>query len=65
MARRDMKNERVGNTLQTTALVNEVYLRLVDVKNVDWQHQAQFFAIVEMSAAARTIGRAAETLRVI
>ena len=45
MARRYMKNERPGNTLQTTALVNEVYLRLVDVKNVDWQHRAQFFAI--------------------
>ena len=34
-----------GNTLQTTALVNEVYLRMVDVKNVDWQQRAQFFAI--------------------
>jgi RNA polymerase sigma factor (TIGR02999 family) len=45
MARRYMKNERPGSTLQTTALVNEVYLRLVDVKNVDWQHRAQFFAI--------------------
>src|SRR5713101_5410214 len=45
MARRYMRNERAGNTLQTTALVNEVYLRLVDVKNVDWQHRAQFFAI--------------------
>jgi RNA polymerase sigma factor (TIGR02999 family) len=45
MARRYMKNERAGNTLQTTALVNEVYLRLVDVKNVDWQHRAQFFAM--------------------
>jgi RNA polymerase sigma factor (TIGR02999 family) len=45
MARRYMKNERPGNTLQTTALVNEVYLRLVDVKNVGWQHRAQFFAI--------------------
>jgi RNA polymerase sigma factor (TIGR02999 family) len=45
IARRYMKNERPGNTLQTTALVNEVYLRLVDVKNVDWQHRAQFFAI--------------------
>lgn len=31
--------------LQATALVNEVYLRLVDVKNVEWQHRAQFFAI--------------------
>ena len=45
MARRCMKNERAGRTLQTTALVNEVYLRLVDVKNVNWQHRAQFFAI--------------------
>jgi len=45
MARRYMKSERPGHTLQTTALVNEVYLRLVDVKNVDWQHRAQFFAI--------------------
>ena len=45
IARRYMKNESPGNTLQTTALVNEVYLRLVDVKNVDWQHRAQFFAI--------------------
>jgi RNA polymerase sigma factor (TIGR02999 family) len=45
MARRYMRNERPGITLQTTALVNEVYLRLVDVKNVDWQHRAQFFAI--------------------
>jgi hypothetical protein len=40
-----MRNERTGNTLQTTALVNEVYLRLVDVKNVEWQHRTQFFAI--------------------
>jgi RNA polymerase sigma factor (TIGR02999 family) len=45
IARRYMRNERAGNTLQATALVNEVYLRLVDVKNVDWQHRAQFFAI--------------------
>src|SRR5216683_7604458 len=45
MARHYMKDERTGNTLQTTALVNEVYLRLVDVKNVDWQQRGQFFAI--------------------
>ena len=41
IARRYMRNERDGHTLQATALVNEVYLRLVDVKNVDWQHRAQ------------------------
>jgi len=45
IARRYMRNERAGNTLQTTALVNEVYLRLVDVKNVRWEHRNQFFAI--------------------
>jgi RNA polymerase sigma factor (TIGR02999 family) len=44
MARRYMRNER-DSTLQATALVNEVYLRLVDVKNIDWQHRAQFFAL--------------------
>jgi RNA polymerase sigma factor (TIGR02999 family) len=45
VARRYMRNERAGNTLQTTALVNEVYLRLVDVKNVEFEHRAQFFAL--------------------
>ena len=45
MARRYMKNEAEGNTLQATALVHELYLRLVDVTNVEWQARAQFFAI--------------------
>jgi RNA polymerase sigma factor (TIGR02999 family) len=45
IAHRYMRNERAHNTLQTTALVNEAFLRLVDVKNVDWQQRAQFFAI--------------------
>jgi len=45
MARRHMKNERQAATLQTTALVNEVYLRLVDVTKVEWQQRAQFFAM--------------------
>jgi RNA polymerase sigma factor (TIGR02999 family) len=45
MARRYMKNEAEGNSLQVTALVHEVYLRLVDVSNVEWQARAQFFAI--------------------
>src|ERR1700687_3665232 len=45
IAHRYMWKERVGNTLQTTGLVNEAFLRLVDVKNVDWQQRAQFFAI--------------------
>ena len=45
MARRYIKNERPGNTLQATALVHEVYLRLVDVTKVEWQERAQFFAM--------------------
>jgi len=45
IARRYMQNEGQGNTLQTTAIVNEVYLRLVDVTKVDWQARAQFFAM--------------------
>src|SRR3984957_19359310 len=45
MARRFMKNEVPGNSLQATALVHEVYLRLVDVTNVEWHARAQFFAI--------------------
>jgi len=46
MARRYMKSQAQGNTLQATALVNEVYLRLVNVANVAWEARAQFFAIV-------------------
>jgi RNA polymerase sigma factor (TIGR02999 family) len=45
MARRYMKNEPAANTLQTTALVNEMYLRLVDVKSIEWKQRAQFFAV--------------------
>lgn len=45
MAGRCMKNEAEANTLQATALVHEVYLRLVDVANVEWQARAQFFSI--------------------
>jgi RNA polymerase sigma-70 factor, ECF subfamily len=40
-----MRNERSGRTIQTTALVHEAYLKLIDVTNVDWQHRAHFFAV--------------------
>lgn len=40
-----MKNECQANTLQTTALVHEVYLRLVDISKADWRDRAQFFAM--------------------
>lgn len=45
MARQHMRREDRRHTLQTTALVNEVYLRLVDQKRVRWQNRAHFFGI--------------------
>jgi RNA polymerase sigma-70 factor, ECF subfamily len=45
LAHRYMSRERPGHTLQTSALVNEAYLRLVDQKNVRWQDRAHFFGI--------------------
>jgi RNA polymerase sigma-70 factor (ECF subfamily) len=44
-AARYLRHERPGHTLQTTALINEAYLRLIDVKEVDWQSRKHFFAI--------------------
>lgn len=44
-AHRYMAQEQTGHTLQTTALVNEVYLRLLKVSEVNWQNRAHFFAI--------------------
>jgi len=40
-----MRRERAGHTLQTTALVNEAYVRLVDVKRINWQDRAHFLAM--------------------
>ena len=45
IAKRHMAGERQGHLLQATALVNEVYLRLVDVRRVQWQDRAHFFAV--------------------
>jgi RNA polymerase sigma factor (TIGR02999 family) len=45
LAHQHMRRERPGHTLQTTALVNEVYVRLIDQKRMRWQNRAQFFAI--------------------
>jgi len=40
-----MRAEREGHTLQTTALINELYLRLTDLQEIDWQNRAHFFAL--------------------
>jgi RNA polymerase sigma factor (TIGR02999 family) len=45
IASRYMRRERGGHTLQTTALVNEAYVRLVGAQGVDWQNRAHFFGI--------------------
>src|SRR5689334_6913567 len=45
LARRYMKGERDGHSLQTTELVNEAYLRLLDYRRMDWQDRIHFFAV--------------------
>ena len=52
IATRQIRGERAGHTLQPTALVHEVYLRLVDQRNVDWRNRAHFFGV-----AARVMRR--------
>ena len=45
IAARQLRSERANHTLQPTALVHEVYLRLVDQRQVDWQDRAHFFGV--------------------
>src|SRR5262245_15429021 len=45
VAARKLRNERADHTLQPTALVHEVYMRLVDQRHVDWQNRAHFFGV--------------------
>ena len=45
LAHQYLRRERAGNTLQTTALINEAYLKLVDYKKMRWQDRAHFFAV--------------------
>src|SRR5205814_3557474 len=52
LAHRYISRERPGNTLQTTALAHEAYLRLVDAQGVQWHNRAHFFAV-----AAQTMRR--------
>jgi RNA polymerase sigma-70 factor, ECF subfamily len=52
LARRHMSRERPGHALQATALVNEAYLRLIDIQRVHWHDRAHFFAV-----AARVMRR--------
>jgi len=58
IARRVMSHERPDDTLQPTALVNEVYLRLVDMRRVSWTDRAHFFALAARSMRRILVDRA-------
>ncbi len=72
-AKRYMSRENPGNLLQTTALINEAYLRLIDYKSVPWQSRAHFFGVaaqimrrilVDLARAENSTKRGGEALRV-
>jgi RNA polymerase sigma factor (TIGR02999 family) len=72
-ARRYMARENPGNLLQTTALINEAYLRLIDYKNVSWNNRAHFFGVasqimrrilVDLARAEQSAKRGGEAYRV-
>jgi RNA polymerase sigma factor (TIGR02999 family) len=60
MAHRKLSFEGTGHTLQTTALVHEAYLKLVDQRSVDWQNRTHFFAVAAL-AMRRILVNHAET----
>ena len=73
LARRYMQQEDTAHTLQATALVNDVYIRLVDQKRVNWQNRAHFFGaasqiirrlLVEHARARHRLKRGGNALRV-
>jgi RNA polymerase sigma factor (TIGR02999 family) len=73
LAERHMRRERAGHPLQTTALVNEAYVRLVDLQQVRWQNRAHFFGVaaqlmrhilVDFARARRRAERGGFTQRV-
>jgi RNA polymerase sigma factor (TIGR02999 family) len=72
LASRHLRHERPGHTLQTTALVHEAYLKLVDQKNMTWQNRVQFFAasaqvmrhiLVDHARNRRALKRGGENIR--
>jgi RNA polymerase sigma factor (TIGR02999 family) len=73
LAHQRMSRERPGHPLQTTALVNEAYLRLVDASRVRWQNRAHFFAVsaqlmrhilVDVARARRKLKRGGDVIQV-
>jgi RNA polymerase sigma-70 factor, ECF subfamily len=73
IAGRYMSHEAPGHTLNTTALVNEAYLRLVNQKNVNWQNRAHFFAVsaksmrsilIDMARGRKRLRRGGDTFHI-
>jgi RNA polymerase sigma-70 factor (ECF subfamily) len=73
IAHRYISRDRRGYTLQTTALVHEAYLRLIDANNVSWQNRAHFLAVaaqamrrilIDVARTRRSLKRGAQTRRV-
>jgi RNA polymerase sigma-70 factor (ECF subfamily) len=73
IANRYMRQQRPGHTLQTTALVNEAYLKLIDSSRVNWQNRTHFFAIsaqlmrrilVDFARAKNSLKRGGERVQV-
>ncbi len=58
MAHQYMRRERAGNTLQTSALINEAYIRLIDYKKMRWQDRAHFFAVAAQAMRRILVERA-------
>jgi RNA polymerase sigma factor (TIGR02999 family) len=58
LAHHHLKRERVGHSLQTTALVNEAYMRLVDYKRMQWQNRAHFIAVSAQAMRRILVDRA-------
>jgi RNA polymerase sigma factor (TIGR02999 family) len=63
LARGFMRHERAGHTLQTTALVNEAFLRLVDQRRIEWRNRAHFFAIAARMMRRVLVDHARRRLR--
>lgn len=62
LAQRHLRRERQDNTLQTTALVHEAYLKLIDQTRVQWQNRAHFFAIAAQAMRRILVSHARERL---
>jgi len=63
MASYYMRRRRPGDTLQTSALINEAYLRLVDHKNMRWQNRAHFFAVAAQAMRRILVDHARNRVR--